>query len=348
MQKLIPLNKIKPNPFRNMDTYPINEAKVQTLCESYGRTGYWGNLVGRENEDGVELAFGHHRRLAMQRSMKVNQPVEIIVKPLSDEAMLKMMADENMSEWGTSSIVEQETIRAVVQAYADGKVELPKVKRIDRETRNAPGFCRLGDRLNDIKPNRPYTAESIARFLGWMCGDQVSPRVRNALLVLETAESLNAPEEIAAITTGLSTDKAKEAVQKIKNIKQAHEARGSSPALATKQALKAGKALADGMRNGGSIREAREAAERLKPKTQLPPPTFDQFIEKCIDAIEEAFRDDSIVKQLAPVFEYKEYLSTQQQKRLITSVRKACARGEVIAQRLEGKAVGSKFHLIEE
>ena len=76
-------------------------------------------------------------------------------------------------------------------AYADGKIELgkPSMKKGGASSvRHAPHFAR-GERFNDLK-SFPYNAQSIALFLGWMSGNQVSPRVRNALAVLEAADSL--------------------------------------------------------------------------------------------------------------------------------------------------------------
>jgi hypothetical protein len=40
--------------------------------------------------------------------------------PARQQRMLKIMARENMSEWGSSVTVEHETIRAVVEAYGAG------------------------------------------------------------------------------------------------------------------------------------------------------------------------------------------------------------------------------------
>jgi hypothetical protein len=41
--------------------------------------------------------------------------------------MLRMMADENLEEWGHSATVEMETIEAVIGAYGRGEIELPAV-----------------------------------------------------------------------------------------------------------------------------------------------------------------------------------------------------------------------------
>ena len=79
-------------------------------------------------------------------------------------------------EYGHSAEVEQETIRAVVVAYAEGKIELgrPKPTRGGLSNiRNAPSFLPAKERFKDLKSlPKPYNAESIARFLGWMIGKQ--------------------------------------------------------------------------------------------------------------------------------------------------------------------------------
>lgn len=92
-----------------------------------------------------------------------------------------------MQEFGTSAKIEQETIRAVVLAYAEGKIELIKPKAgkgSGKGLRYAPSFLVAKEDFKGLKIF-PYNAESIARFLGWMSGNQVSPRVRNALEALE-------------------------------------------------------------------------------------------------------------------------------------------------------------------
>jgi len=179
MLKKIPLSKIVANPYRKMDTYPIREDKLEALAASMGRTGFWENVIGRQKNGKVELAYGHHRWVVFERvypgaSMPIN------LRDISDADMLRMMADENMQEWGTNALIEQETIRAVVLAYADGDIELKKPKlgeRGGKGLRNAPGFRIVkGADFKGLKNcPKPYNAESIARFLGWMSGDQVAP-----------------------------------------------------------------------------------------------------------------------------------------------------------------------------
>ncbi len=111
-------------------------------------------IVGRPNGVGIEIAFGHHRLVALKEA-KIEQ-VEIIVRDLSNEQMLLMMAKENMEEWGTSAWVELETVRSVIQAYSKGEIVLPKVPK------NAPERREVGQGSGLV-----YTRATVAEFLGW-------------------------------------------------------------------------------------------------------------------------------------------------------------------------------------
>ncbi|HWE72327.1 MAG TPA: hypothetical protein VG328_04150 [Stellaceae bacterium] len=57
------------------------------------------------------------------------------------------MAHENMEEWAHDASIEQETIRAVVEGFADGRIELPPVKKniVRGQVRLAPSFKVEGD-----------------------------------------------------------------------------------------------------------------------------------------------------------------------------------------------------------
>ena len=43
----VQVKDIKPNPFRNLSNYPIDQEKVETLLASIQDTGFWDNLVGK-------------------------------------------------------------------------------------------------------------------------------------------------------------------------------------------------------------------------------------------------------------------------------------------------------------
>jgi len=351
---LVKLKQIRPNPFRNMALYPIDEAKIDALKASFERTGYWGNIVARQSGDAFEIAYGHHRLTTMQRTMKPGDPVELIVRDISDADMLRMMADENMDEWRTSSEIEQETIRAVVTAYAEGKIELPRpvmAKGGMSSLRNAPSFTLAKERFNDLKSlPKPYNAESIAKFLGWMSGDQVSPRVRNALAALEAGEELEAPEEIAEITKGLSSDQARRTVQAVKQVHEAHQKSGKTDRSAKATAIKAGKAIADKLRKGEGVRAVTDTADAFKPrdkKAKTPDvPDINQYTENICGKLNELFRDDPMRDSLDELLKWKEYIAPEQQKKIVRMLFNVIGRCESLVSKFESEVVGRKVHLL--
>jgi hypothetical protein len=184
------IRDIQPNPFRHIAHYPIKAEKIDALRESLRTTGYWGNIVARKHDGKVEIAYGHHRLVALKKEYGADEKVDLIIRDLSDEAMLQIMARENMEEWGTCASVEHETIRAVVEAYAEGKVELeaPATKARESEVRHAPSFVPGGDVLPPGGAHI-YTATTIARFIGWVKpSGEAQAKVHDALAALQFIE----------------------------------------------------------------------------------------------------------------------------------------------------------------
>lgn len=61
----VKLGDIRPNRFRNLDRWPLEQEVLDKLKQSIGETGFWSNLQAIENERGeIELRFGHHRLAA--------------------------------------------------------------------------------------------------------------------------------------------------------------------------------------------------------------------------------------------------------------------------------------------
>ena len=171
------LSVIKPNPYRHLESYPIKPEKVAALAASIEQTGFWDNVVARLRPDGKpEIAYGHHRLEAARKAKGPNFMIDLIIRDLDDETMIKIMANENMSEWGTSAIVEQETVRAVVEAFAAGEIELPALgtgKGSSTNLRHAPHFSPGGT------GQKPYNALIVARFLGWTYKRGTEPAERS-------------------------------------------------------------------------------------------------------------------------------------------------------------------------
>lgn len=165
MEKVAVL-QLRPNPFRELDDYPIDRDKVDKLKESISETGFWGTIVARKKGNAFEIAFGHHRQVALVELQQEgiigkSEKVDIIVRDLTNEQMIQLMARENLEEWGTNAYIEAQTVESTIRAYGAGEIELPEPIRTDsKHLRTSPG-PRGGQ----------YTMASVALFLGWTKAD---------------------------------------------------------------------------------------------------------------------------------------------------------------------------------
>ncbi len=60
------LKDVIPNPFRCIERYEIDPRKVAAIKESIESTEFWENIVGRERNGKLEIAYGHHRLAALK------------------------------------------------------------------------------------------------------------------------------------------------------------------------------------------------------------------------------------------------------------------------------------------
>jgi hypothetical protein len=154
------IGKLKPNPFRRLEEYPILRHKVEALKRSIEIVGFWASIVARPaGDEDVEIAFGHHRLVALGEMYPPNHTVTIFMRDLTNEQMLRMMANENMQEWSTSAWVEIETIRATIAAYGQGLIELPPMP-----AKTSNDHIRYAGQTS---VPHTYTKLMIAEFLGW-------------------------------------------------------------------------------------------------------------------------------------------------------------------------------------
>jgi len=114
----IQIKDLEPNPFRDMKNYPIDENKIQGLINSINETGFWENILARRHSnkaDKFQIAYGHHRLLAIQKILDKNETIDIPIKDLNDETMLRIMAEENNEYYKTEVTVIDETVRVTFE-----------------------------------------------------------------------------------------------------------------------------------------------------------------------------------------------------------------------------------------
>ena len=109
----VKLKAIKPNPFRDFTNYPIQDEKVKSLESSIKDTGYWDKLIVRQNGDGIELVYGHHRLQALKNINGEDLEIEVSVKDYSDDDMIKIMANENDAAYNATPANVDESVKAV-------------------------------------------------------------------------------------------------------------------------------------------------------------------------------------------------------------------------------------------
>jgi ParB-like nuclease domain len=184
---MVPLSKIKDNPWRDRVRNPIDTERVEAIATSIGKTKkYWQGTYGRETAGGiVELAFGHHRLEAAKAEGLKEIPVTI--EELTDGEMLVWMAQENVR--GELPIVI-EAVAAAVKALGEGKIKVEPIPDKTKESiiRCAPSFIAGGSSTSEV--DHRYTANSIARFLGYVkkSSNEAKNNVVAALGILERAQ----------------------------------------------------------------------------------------------------------------------------------------------------------------
>jgi len=178
MTKMVPLSKIKDNPYRDKRRNPIDPERVAQLVESIGTTGFWKGVYGRVVGEFVEIAFGHTRVDAARTAGLTEIPVEI--EELTDSDMLMRMTRENLRG---ELLVSLEAVSAAVKAYGAGTVKLEEVDPKTRKDalRCAPSF--IPGKVSDTPGvSHLYTADTLARFLGGVYVKPASKTAQNSAL----------------------------------------------------------------------------------------------------------------------------------------------------------------------
>ena len=107
----IPLDAIRPNPFRDFELYPINVDHVEALRRSIHDLGFLTGLAVRPAGDAIyELAAGHHRLEAAKAEGMAT--VEAVVGDYDDAQMVEIMVKENLTQRGNSTAAMLDSVAA--------------------------------------------------------------------------------------------------------------------------------------------------------------------------------------------------------------------------------------------
>ena len=336
------VSDIQPNPFRHLSRYPIKQEKVDALRESLRTTGFWENVVARLGDKGQpELAYGHHRHIALAEEFGADAEVSLNIRKLDDETMLKIMVRENMEEWDTSAEVVIETIRAVVEAHAAGQITLnrPEKNVPSDVVIYAPSFTPGTPSNATRSSDKPYTIQSLALFLGWILPSGVpADRARYGINVLQSIEQGNLTEDAvsgltvteikATITEGRRALKRRKASAKIadkeaaiaekegnlegaaKHKKRAADIRNSGKKAEKKIVRKVSAGMKAGSITAKNAAQKALEIDNFKPAKELP--DINIFVRKIGKAIRKTLTDDVIENQFGQLIEFREFLDDEE------------------------------------
>lgn len=337
---LVAIKDIKPNPFRHLERYPIIEEKVELLRQSIRTTGFWDNIIARRVNGSVEIAYGHHRLEALKREFGPDHEVDLIVRDISDADMLRIMANENMEEWSHNAAIEIETVRAVVEAFANGQIELRSVPPKGRaHARIAPGFG-VGDRKRAADQIvKRYTPNTISKFLGWN-----ETKIKGCLQALALIEQDIATDDQF---DGLSGRQATKLVRSLNETLKAGEATAKNslnPKKARRRAKivaqQTARELAADIKDGDLADSAiTDRAREIRYESGgRPIPDIDSFASRMVNKLTWLLRDDALGKEVAELVEFASKLDEERASELVMALRGLATRSTKLADAVETKA----------
>ncbi|MFA5379016.1 MAG: ParB/RepB/Spo0J family partition protein [Dehalococcoidia bacterium] len=314
----VSVDLIDSNPYRRLKTYPINREKVESLKTSIEQTGFWDNILLRKSDGRYQLAYGHHRLIAIKELGM--ETVDVPVRPLDDATMLRIMANENMAEWSANPAVMTETVLAA-RDFLD--MELKQIhtweqfRSYKNKGSNFPGIV-VEPEFRTIK-SRGAGGETIMAFLG---GNWKLWMVQEALATIASIEEKKVDKKAVESFASMST------ASEFRRAVEEHEVPLKDQRAIAIEVKEAGADTAKAVRTAVAQAVAQRTGNLIKAnfKTEVLP-TLDEHLEKAIGHIIQV---NSILEEL---FDNPALVSSDRMKYFLDLVIKT---GKTIAKKMEG------------
>jgi hypothetical protein len=281
----VPISEIDPNPFRDLKRYPANEPKIETLMRSIDEEGFWEGLMGRKAGNRTQLPFGVHRFLAAKRLKLTHLP--LLLREMSDEKMLRMMAHENLEDYNHDFLNQLEVWEATVKF------------------KNA---CLQADSVQPIE---------VARFLGWtkkVSGTSDKDQANSKADACHAAHLLIQGGHLShSDLVGLATEAARNLVERTQSRIEMLDRlgkKGGRPVSEIKADQKivanAGRSVARDLREGNVAKkdirtEIDYRAVKTATKKDKVSPLFAHYAKQVAESIHKMLVDDKVAERLAEV-----------------------------------------------
>jgi len=302
--RMVPVNKVDINPYRNLHAYPVIPSKVEALKGSLTLNGMWPSIVARPAPNGkMQQAFGTHRMVAARELGLAEVP--IIVSDLNDQQMIQYMAAENGEDYSTNFQIMLNTWEAGVEfcfRKHETSPEDVEVARLLGWTRPHP------QRKVDMMNNVAYTC---AKAVALIEADHLD---RDDFVDMST----NTAREIvdrAASRMATIDQMAKLSHAKAKDIARAKSflAKGTKK---TAKDVREGKIAKQDIKSQIDLNTMR-AADHTKEK---PPLLFAAFGHKLAESINKMLAFDDNAEKLAEIAKVLHFVVDQSDKTILRQI----------------------------
>ena len=175
------LSEIRSNPYRDLDEYPLQDKVLKSIESSIKSTNLWPQSVRINAKGKPEIPYGHHRLQAGINVLGKNHKQDFIVEEISDDDMLRRMADENAVVWsGRAGVMH------AIQCVRVAKKRLEHLLKTDPAT-----YCRMTG-IDPANVGNGVGRDAICAYFGH--GPMAGPGVVwKTLPLIEAIDELGIP-----------------------------------------------------------------------------------------------------------------------------------------------------------
>lgn len=308
----IRIDRIDPNPHRNLTRFPLSEDNVTDLMHKMNEGGVLpatGGAAVRKRGGRYQMAYGHHRLEALKRNGKT--AVDLIVAEISDEQMVKYLAMENKAlknsgfvaqyeswiaarDWLESSALNGAPSQPVDIARFLGWVRFEGTKeRIDHLAQTCASFERLTQAAISSEADCLYWTNSQAREI-------VQAKIGQLNSVERKVKHYNMSDDEAEAERDKQQERVKLAAEKVRKKAEFDSKVGNSP---TEYKRELAHAMDDIETHHPklAIKAKRDAHYESVQKRVAGMPDFETAAQTLLANIKAAFNTDKIGTKLDDV-----------------------------------------------
>ena len=241
-------------------------------------------------------------------------------------------------------LVEQETVRAVVEAYGAGEIELPP-----RKAGTPDSTLRYARTTRDERPTRPYAGTTIAEFLNWH-----RVKVKNALTatdlidegILEEKRLVGlSPRQARSIVEAANATKRRMEMEAAAKERQAKEAEERAKKLREEAARKEKEAKEAAAREANAAEEKARKKQDARKKEEEARRAKQAEDRKCLEAVQARLKQEAEAaeerrrREAEAAKKAREERAEKERKAKLAQERKVVMERKAEAQKKEAKRV---------